>query len=553
MPILTKTVPFVSACILIFHLPAFAWSNNSSFSNTRVASIGSTKAISAISSTETSSSRSWGSPASYSSSSEFSSLPASFQSVISKFDISQSVVPSEATIQQGLTEALAINNNYLEGNEYKAAMIQPIMNLLLSGDYSASTKELALSNLYSIATNERIDYSQKSEMAGELIEYMERTVTGTINGTSDAESAGNDIKRTDAILVKLIRDSGISIEEQKDILIAITNNKIIYKSSPIRTITAGVMTDIYRALISDKDYPLTWIDDSNTDRGKLSLAHLLEKTAINYNNVFLSTGTMWALNTLLDDTTLSSEEVNTILVTTQYILENQSEQDYSLETACLSTLMKLSGDTRLNEESRIKIQELITSYGLNTYNRSLYQDNQVLLLAEDTSLYGSKAVAILTGVIESVPDKSPAIISLQQEVISSLESENIDNNLEASGLYDSDSDIVEIKVKDSNSNYAYSTTVIHEFTHYIEDNLMTTEQKSELNNIWLEADDALDFVREYGQTSRSDYLATTAEAVWTERNSGSKPVLERAQQQATNGDPALLKMYNLAQEIWGLS
>jgi hypothetical protein len=429
------------------------------------------------------------------------------------------------------------------------------MNLLLSGDYSASTRELALSNLYSIAANERIDYSQKSEIAGQLIEYIGKAANETINGTLDAESAGKDIDKTGEILAKLIASDGMSAEEIVDILTSLTTNKVIPKTSPVSVNIGVIYTDICNRIIRKESYPLSLLDDEFhiIDNGKVSLAHSLVTAAINSDNPYSCANIISSLNSLLEDPNLPAEEVEFICEKTGYILQNQGESDYTLKITCLSALMKLSEDTRLSEESRAKAKDMIASYGLNTYNNTLYQENQVLVLAKDTGLYASSAFKILTNLVKSASDKAPDIISLQEESFPEEDSQDITDNLETVGLYTFGSDIVQMRIKDNFSDYLYETTGVHEFTHYIEDNLMTTEQKSEFNTIWLEADDASDFTCEYGQTSRSDYLATTAEAVWTERNSGSKPVLERAQQQATNGDPALLKMYNLAQEIWGLS
>ncbi|MDD3984013.1 MAG: hypothetical protein PHU54_08760, partial [Candidatus Omnitrophica bacterium] len=99
----------------------------------------------------------------------------------------------------------------------------------------------------------------------------------------------------------------------------------------------------------------------------------------------------------------------------------------------------------------------------------------------------------------------------------------------------------------------YVIAYIHEATHYKQDNVMTDEQKARLTSIWQSADGENDFARAYGKTSKSDFLATTAEAMLMEYDTVNKPVLTRAQQQAANGDPTLLKIYELAQEVWNLS
>ena len=99
----------------------------------------------------------------------------------------------------------------------------------------------------------------------------------------------------------------------------------------------------------------------------------------------------------------------------------------------------------------------------------------------------------------------------------------------------------------------YASTLYHETTHYIENNLMTSEQRSGLESIWKEADDMIDFTRELGATNRSEYLATTAEAMLMEHNSVQKPLLERAEKQDAANDPTLLKMYYFVEDLWGLS
>jgi len=555
MIIIFKPFSFVSTFLLLIPVYAFAWNNGGSFS---YSSLAATAVISSSSGTSVTPSYQGISTSSDSYSyytSQGITIPDTFMSIISKFDISQSVVPSEATIQQGLKETLDFcNKNPLEGNEYKAAIIQPIMNLILSGNYSENTRDLALSNLYSIANNERIDYSQKSTMAEQLIQYMEKEITNTINGKTTAESANKGIDTVGEILVALIHSNGITVEEQKNILTLVDDNKTIYIDSPVdANIIIGILTNICVALVEDRNYPLSLRDIDNIDIGKIELAHLLETSLDTNDNSYANIKVINALNGLLDDQNVVSQEVETILDKTSYVLQNRAKDNYSLKTTCLSTLTKLSTDKRLTEDSRNEAKELITTYGLNAYNRTLYQNNGVLLLAENDGLYKSKAVNILTSIIEVSPDKSPKTVSLQTQLPAMKNSENINGDSEVVGQYLFDNDIMRLKIQDNYKDSTVRSTAIHEITHYIQDNLLTAEQKTELNSIWLEANDHTDFVRVYGETSMSDYLATTAEAVLSEHNSENKPILEQAQQQAANNDPTLLKMYNLAEEIWGLS
>jgi len=464
-------------------------------------------------------------------------------------------VPAEATIQQGLQECLTfLNNSPLEGNDYKAAIIQPITGLLLSENtYSDKTIDLALSNLYSIAANERIDYSQKSTIAGQLVKYMEKVVNSSIAGNKDSESATQEMDKIENTLVTILKAKGITVDEQTKIMAEIYDNTTLCKESPVRTAVAGMMSFIAVAIIEDKDYPLTLIDESNKDRGKLELAHLLETTVKTNDTVNFSIKVINALNGLLDDEDLPSNEVEQVLNITGFILQDRAGESFSLKTTCLSTLTKLSSDTRLSEEQRNKATELISTYGLNTYNTTVYEDTGILTIAEDNSLYNSKAPDIITDITRVSPEKTPKLVALQKSLAGAKDAENIKNNEIAVGQYTFDNDIVHLKIQDDYKDSTYVIAYIHEATHYKEDNVMTDGQKDRLTSIWQSADGKNDFARAYGQNSKSDFLATTAEAVWTERDSAEKPVLTRAQQQAANGDPTLLKIYELAQEVWDLS
>jgi len=509
------------------------------------------------------SSASFSTPSSYSTSSDDSdyltaqtfSIPASFQAIIDKFDISQTVVPAEVTIQQGLQECLTfLNNSPLEGNDYKAAIIQPITGLLLSGNtYSNKTIDLALSNLYSIASNQRIDYSQKSVLPGQLIKYMEKLVNSSIAGTKDSESANQEMDKIGDTLVILLQSGEITVEQQKEILTQVYDDTIRYKDSPVNSSISGMLSIIFAVLIEDKDYPLTLIDDSNMDRGKLELAHLLESALDTNNRVNFSNTVINALNGLLDDKNLPSNKVEWILDITGSILQDRAGESYSLKANCLSTLTKLSNDTRLPDNRRKEAENLISTYGLNTYNSTLYEENGVLAITEDNTLYNSKAVNIVTELITTSPEQTPRIISLDEELPIAIDSESMDNNEQAVGLYIFNNDLVHLKIQDDYKDSTYVIAYIHEATHYKEDNVMTDEQKDRLTSIWQSADGENDFARAYGQTSKSDFLATAAEAVWTERDLAEKPVLAQAQKQAASGDPTLLGIYELAQEMWNLS
>jgi len=509
------------------------------------------------------SSASFSTPSSYSTSSDKSdystaqtfSIPASFQAIINKFDISRAVVPAEATIQQGLQECLTfLNNSPLEGNDYKAAIIQPITGLLLSENtYSNKTIDLALSNLYSIASNQRIDYSQKSTMAGQLIKYMEKVANSSIDGTKDSESITQEMDKIERTLVSLIQSEGITANEQKEIVTHIYDDAIKYKDSPVGSYLSTSLLSISVTLIEDKDYPLNLITDSNKDAGKLGLAHLLESLLESNNKVFFSNSVINAFNSLLDDEDLPSNEVEHILDITSSILRDRAGEDYSLKANCLSTLTKLSNDTRLPDNRREDARNLISTYGLNTYNSTLYKENGVLAITENNTLYNSRAVNIVTELITTSPEQTPRIISFDEELPLAINSESMDSNEQAVGLYIFNNDIVHLKIQTDYKDSTYVIAYIHEATHYKQDNVMTDEQKARLTSIWQSADGENDFARAYGQTSKSDFLATAAEAVWTERDLADKPVLVQAQKQAANGDPTLLEIYKLAQEVWNLS
>jgi len=505
------------------------------------------------------SSASFSTPSSYSTSSDNSdystaqtfSIPASFQAIIDKFDISQAVVPAEATIQQGLQECLTfLNNSPLEGNDYKAAIIQPITGLLLSGNYSETTRKLCFSNLLEIVLNERIDYSQKSTMAEPLITYMENEVTAVNNGTINAETGKSEITEIDTIFSGLLQCKDITVEEQKDILVSVSTNNLLYQDSAIQSFIVGLKASVYETLLEDTDYPLTLIDNSNKDRGKLALAHSLEQGIDQNNDPIFVANIISGLNALLKDSSLPPSEVSTVKEKTIFVLENRAGDNYDLRMICLSTLMNLSKDTRLTEAERNEVKETISTYGLNDYNTITYNNTGVLLLSENMTGYPP----VIADTLRSIPEnKRPGFISLEKQITSDGKLGNLVETDALHGTYCRPNDVIAIKVSDTYTDANYKSTVLHETTHYLENNVLTVEQKSALQSIWTEANDSTDFVNTLGQQNMSEYLATTAEAMLMEHDTADKPVLTRAQQQAANGDPTLLKIYELAQEVWDLS
>jgi hypothetical protein len=505
------------------------------------------------------SSASFSTPSSYSTSSDNSdystaqtfSIPASFQAIIDKFDISQAVVPAEATIQQGLQECLTfLNNSPLEGNDYKAAIIQPITGLLLSGNYSETTRKLCFSNLLEIVLNERIDYSQKSTMAEPLITYMENEVTAVNNGTINAETGKSEITEIDTIFSGLLQCKDITVEEQKDILVSVSTNNLLYQDSAIQSFIVGLKASVYETLLEDTDYPLTLIDNSNKDRGKLALAHSLEQGIDQNNDPIFVANIISGLNALLKDSSLPPSEVSTVKEKTIFVLENRAGDNYDLRMICLSTLMNLSKDTRLTEAERNEVKETISTYGLNDYNTITYNNTGVLLLSENMTGYPP----VIADTLRSIPEnKRPGFISLEKQITSDGKLGNLVETDALHGTYCRPNDVIAIKVSDTYTDANYKSTVLHETTHYLENNVLTVEQKSALQSIWTEANDSTDFVNTLGQQNMSEYLATTAEAMLMEHDTADKPVLTRAQQQAANGDPTLLKIYELAQEVWNLS
>lgn len=509
------------------------------------------------------SSASFSTPSSYSTSSDDSdyltaqtfSIPASFQAIIDKFDISQTVVPAEVTIQQGLQECLTfLNNSPLEGNDYKAAIIQPITGLLLSGNYSETTRGLCFSNLLEIVLNERIDYSQKSTVVEPLITYMENEVTAVNNGTISAETGINEISEIDTIFCGLLQCKDITVEEQKDILVSITTNNVLYQDSAIKPFILGLKSSVYETLMEDTDYPLTLIDNSNKDRGKLALAHSLENAIDQTDSLTAISNVISGLNALLKDPRLPSSEVSTIKDKTIFVLEDRAGDNYDLRMVCLSTLMNLSKDTRLTEAERNAVKETISTYGLNNYNTTIYEDTGVLVLSQNMADYRSQAATVIAATLSSTPEnKRPGFISLEKQITSSGKLGSIVETNALHGTYCRPNDVIAVKVSDTYTDTNYKSTVLHETTHYLENNILTAEQKTTLQFIWTEANDSTDFVNTLGQQNTSEYLATTAEAVLMEYNAADKPLLTRAQEQAASGDPTLLKMYNFAKEIWGLS
>jgi len=505
------------------------------------------------------SSASFSTPSSYSTSSDNSdystaqtfSIPASFQAIIDKFDISQAVVPAEATIQQGLQECLTfLNNSPLEGNDYKAAIIQPITGLLLSGNYSETTRKLCFSNLLEIVLNERIDYSQKSTMAEPLITYMENEVTAVNNGTINAETGKSEITEIDTIFSGLLQCKDITVEEQKDILVSVSTNNLLYQDSAIQSFIVGLKASVYETLLEDTDYPLTLIDNSNKDRGKLALAHSLEQGIDQNNDPIFVANIISGLNALLKDSSLPPSEVSTVKEKTIFVLENRAGDNYDLRMICLSTLMNLSKDTRLTEAERNEVKETISTYGLNDYNTITYNNTGVLLLSENMTGYPP----VIADTLRSIPEnKRPGFISLEKQITSDGKLGNLVETDALHGTYCRPNDVIAIKVSDTYTDANYKSTVLHETTHYLENNVLTVEQKSALQSIWTEANDSTDFVNTLGQQNMSEYLATTAEAMLMEYDTAEKPVLTRAQQQAANGDPTLIKIYELAQEVWDLS
>jgi len=509
------------------------------------------------------SSASFSTPSSYSTSSDNSdystaqtfSIPASFQAIINKFDISRAVVPAEATIQQGLQECLTfLNNSPLEGNDYKAAIIQPITGLLLSGNYSETTRKLCFSNLLEIVLNERIDYSQKSTMAEPLITYMENEVTAVNNGTINAETGTSEITEIDTIFCGLLQCKDITVEEQKDILVSISTNNLLYQDSAIQPFIYGLKSSVYETLMEDTDYPLTLIDNSNKDRGKLALAHSLENAIDQTDSLTAISDIISGLNAFLKDSSLPLSEVSTVKDKTIFVLKSKASDNYDLRMVCLSTLMNLSKDTRLTEAERNEVKETISTYGLNDYNTTIYENTGVLLLSQNIADYQSRAAVRIAATLSSISEnKRPGFISLEKQITSSGKLGSIVETNALHGTYCRPNDVIAIKVSDTYTDANYKSTVLHETTHYLENNVLTVEQKSALQSIWTEANDSTDFVNTLGQQNMSEFLATTAEAMLMEYDTADKPVLTRAQQQAANGDPTLLEIYQLAQEVWNLS
>jgi len=544
MSILTRTIPFVSTCILISHLPAFAWSNNSSFSNTRVASIGSIKTISAVSSTETSSSRSWGSPASYSSSSEFSSLPASFQSIISKFDISQSVAPSEATIQQGLTEALAINNNYLEGNEYKAAMIQPLCDILDSGKYSAKTNNLVLQNLASISENYRINAKDKLKMTDSLIAFMEESAQLKNYSDETLVSFHNCLRH-------IFLDPGVSADERDKI-----TSRLINQESPLWSDTK-VLYSVFIALEKYMFSEETGLDIKNAliqfDIGMLNVAD-------STSNLIIEDEFIRGLAAATQDSRLSKATLVEIRNAVQGLLNNtEITLGYSQNLSCLAVLYSIANNDRLNTIEKNETMQTLINLGVNEQNKTIWEKYGTLVLVkpEVAAQVDSKTIKDIEEFIGEIPaGKRPMIVSLQDAPRISLtdsQTKGIQQGLlDLVGMYDSEIMTVDITIDSSYS--LRNSYIFHETGHFLQHNIMTTEQIEEWDRLWLESDSLDDFVEEYSTTNKAEDGATMMATVLKEYYlpDSQKTLLKRAQEQNEADDPTLLNKYRLAEACWGI-
>jgi hypothetical protein len=383
---------------------------------------------------------------------------------------------------------------------------------------------------------------------------MENKVTAVNNGTVNVESAENEISEIDTIFASLLQCKDITVEEQKDILVSISTNKVLFQNSAIKPDLVGLKAIIYETLMADKNYPLTLIDNLNKDQGKLALMHSLEKAIDQNTDTVVIGNIISSINAFLKDSTLPSSEVSTLKNTTIFVLKNRAGEDYDLKMVCLSTLMNLSKDTRLTETERNEVKETISTYGLNSYNTSIYQNTGVLLLSQDNNDYNSQAANAIVYTLTSLSqDKRPILISLERQITSNGKLGSMVETNALHGTYCRPNDVIAIKVSDTYTYANYKSTVLHETTHYLENNVLTTEQKTTLQSIWNETNDPADFVNTLGQENTSEYLATTAEAILMEYDAAQKPLLERAQQQAANNDPTLLKMYNLVEDVWGLS
>ncbi len=391
-------------------------------------------------------------------------------------------------------------------------------------------------------------------MAEQLIDYMEKEVTAVKNGMLNTEDVTNDMSTIDDILQSLFWDKNITSQEQASIFTAIVTNETLFQESEVRNSVVNIKADLYQLLVSDKDYSISIVDISNKDRGKLALVHTLEKGLEKNTNPTYNTNTVSSFNALIKDTNVPASEIQTIRNLTIFVLENRAEQDYDLKTVCLTTLMNLSQDTRLSDTDRDQIKELITTYALNEYNSEFYENTGVLLLAKDSNDYNSKAAQVVISTVSSISQENrPIFISLEKQLTSKGMLGSVVETNTLHGIYCTVNDIIAIKVSDTYTAENYKSTVLHEATHYKENNNLSAEQKATLQSIWTEANDSDDFVNTLGQENVSEYLATTAEAVLMEYNNTDQPLLTRAQQQAAAGDPTLLKIYDFAKEIWDLS
>jgi len=555
--IILKPSSLVSAFLLLIPAYAFAWNNGNSFS---YSSLAATAVISSSSGTSVTPSYQGISTSSDSYSyytSQGITIPDSFMSILNKLDISQNVVPSEATIQNALKSAKDLNSKPLEGNAYKYQLIAPLCTILNSDKFSTDTKLLALQNLAAIANNEKVDYKQKIDSIPEpVISYIKSQITEekidleTANSFSQilmglfASTAGKDEKFVETFSLELFNDQ--TLRSNPDTLNSIFIAHINALLDPYMNQTQrDNLIDVFNSYLTQ-----------STDNDDIYL----------YNNIILAIGAG------IQNTAISNEKVNQIAqnlvdafknipaVSKRYFisgadtisddkLQKMNIDTFKVQKDCLGILLYMKNNMTISEDLETQIDDLALSL-CPQENREFYKETGVLILkspeVENISLTVYADVKEIVSSI-SAAQRCP-LISLQTQV---LENDLNVENTTYKGTFSRASNTTLIKLNtellsDPDIKQTLMEYISHENGHYVYNNILTSNQQETIKNLYLESTDVKDFVSEYGATNSGEDFATIYQSV---RMDYSKDLFNRATTQGKNNDKTLLKKYELAQQV----
>jgi len=535
--IIFKPFSLVSALLLLIPAYAFAWNNGNSFS---YSSLAATAVISSSSGTSVTPSYQGISTSSDSYSyytSQGITIPDSFMSILNKLDISQSVVPSEATIQNALKSAKDLNSKPLEGNAYKDQLIAPLCSILDSGKFSTDTTSLVLENLEMIAQNDKIDSEKKLKMIDPLINFTEKSIQSKTYTDRTLMCFHNSLR-------EIFSDSQVSpIDKDK------LANKLLNQSSSLWSENISIHS-VLLALEGYLPTEDTSLKIKNTiirfDQKMLSLSGADSDLTV-INEIVRS------LASVTQDSRLDKSTLLGIASSVQGWLDNPSiSLSYSMTLSCLATLDSIAQNKNLdNTPEKNKIIDQIVSCGVNTQNKAIWEKYGVLVLVkpEVADLVNEALWQKIDTAIANIPaDKRPTIISLQDVMSDGNKQESLSNV----GSYDSAISTIDLKV---NQALPFKNTyVYHEAGHHLQANAMTKDQISKWDELWLQSDGIEDFVEEYSTTNKDEDYATMMETVLNEYflPDNQKTVLNRAKEQNKANDPTLLNKYLLAEDYWGI-